>query len=106
MENSCAHALADNNVIIISVKNLNIIKFGLNPQTHRGMHLTYVLTLPPFGRITGIRFYGYNLSPCLLGTPCSDRHNRNERCKGNSEVLDLTNNNSRVALASVFQAIG
>lgn len=25
--------------------------------------------LPPFGRITGIRFYGYNLSPLFLGTP-------------------------------------
>ena len=33
------------------------------------MYLTYVFTLPPFGRITGIRFYGYNLSPCILGTP-------------------------------------
>lgn len=29
------------------------------------MYLTYVFTLPPFGRITGIRFYGYNLSPCI-----------------------------------------
>jgi hypothetical protein len=27
------------------------------------------LALPPFGRITGIRFYGYNLSPLFLGTP-------------------------------------
>jgi hypothetical protein len=25
--------------------------------------------LPPFGRIIGIRFYGYNLSPLFLGTP-------------------------------------
>jgi hypothetical protein len=33
------------------------------------MYLTYVFTLPPFDRITGIRFYGYNLSPCILGTP-------------------------------------
>ena len=23
----------------------------------------------PFGRITGIRLYGYNLSPCVEGTP-------------------------------------
>jgi hypothetical protein len=28
------------------------------------------LTLPPFGRITGIRFIGYNLSPLFYGTPC------------------------------------
>jgi len=30
--------------------------------------------LPPFGRITGIRFNGYNLSPLCLGTPylCED----------------------------------
>lgn len=27
--------------------------------------------LPPFGRITGIRFNGYNLSPLFLGTPSS-----------------------------------
>jgi hypothetical protein len=29
--------------------------------------------LPPFVRITGIRFYGYNLSPLFLGTPTSSK---------------------------------
>jgi len=51
--------------------DLNIVFMFLNPQAHGEMHLTYVFLLPPFVRITGIRFYGYNLSPCFLGTPLS-----------------------------------
>lgn len=28
--------------------------------------LTFTVSMPPFVRITGIRFYGYNLSPCFF----------------------------------------
>jgi hypothetical protein len=72
----------------------------LNPQAHRGMYLTYVFTLPPFGRITGIRFYGYNLSPYYLGTPvlnCQIRYtgahaiDLNRQHKGITEIIDKSN---------------
>jgi hypothetical protein len=54
---------------------LNIVYFGLNPQ-RTGECTCLRLTLPteaaclPFGRITGIRFFGYDLSPLFYGTPC------------------------------------
>ncbi len=34
------------------------------------MHLLTFNLAFPFGRITGIRFFGYNLSPLFYGTPC------------------------------------
>jgi prolyl oligopeptidase len=49
------------------------------------MYLTYVFILPPFVRITGIRFYGYNLSPCFLGTPCSEMNQNGANVDKNSE---------------------
>jgi biotin carboxyl carrier protein len=40
------------------------------------MYLTYVFTLPPFVRITGIRFYGYNLSPQFFRHPLVFRQDK------------------------------
>jgi hypothetical protein len=44
--------------------------------------------LPPFGRITGIRFYGYNLSPCIMAPlvgKSSFIHDQNEKMQDHSE---------------------
>jgi len=53
------------------------------------MYLTYVFFLPPFVRITGIRFYGYNLSPCFLGTPLfqNDQNDTNVRLRVHNQDM-------------------
>ena len=60
---NCAKALSDSKHNAVTEIDLIMLFVSLNPQAHRGMYLTYVFTLPPFVRITGIRFDGYNLSP-------------------------------------------